>query len=121
MQGVINQPSFTCRKGPDTPALEFAETAHLAIVGTASPSLDMRSIMPSKSRTRIFRDPDEAGGNELTAFGVGDKVQCGITNRMGFIQMAYIDNRSVMYSVEWDDGSKSSKKAAEIRLIHRKP
>lgn len=83
---------------------------------------------------RIFRIPGEHGANpppdvqpnespkaETTAFGVGDTVQCGVSSRLGVIQLAYVDGRHVVYSVDWEDGSRSAKKASEIRLIRRKP
>lgn len=90
--------------------------------------------MPSKFRTRIYRAPGESGTDdsdseekstpdplgEMTAFGAGDRVQCAFSNRIGVIQMSYIDDRNVLYSVQWEDGSKTSKKAFEIRLIQRK-
>lgn len=89
--------------------------------------------MPNRSRTRIYRTPGESGAHdgglapkstpppiaETTAYGVGDRVQCALSNRVGVIHMSYIEDRHVMYSVQWDDGSRSPKKASEIRLIQR--
>lgn len=90
--------------------------------------------MPNKSRTRGYRIPGESGANErdyeakstppplgeTTAYGVGDRVQCAISNRIGVVQLSYINDRNVLYSIQWDDGLRTPKKASEIRLIQRK-
>jgi hypothetical protein len=92
--------------------------------------------MPSQSRRRfgklLVADETSCGGSgpvpasqpfgitETVAYGAGDSVQDGLSGRSGMIQMSYIDGRTVLYSVCWEDGTTSSKKTSELRLLKRK-
>lgn len=92
--------------------------------------------MPSQNRRRFgkFLMPDDHGSGsshplpvkpplgpvEIVALGVGDRVEDGVTGRCGVIQSSYIEDRMVLYSVRWEEGTHAPRKASELRLLQRR-